>query len=90
MDAITQLLMGSYDFALNANFICNIFVLSVFLEFISVFVANCSAIGRQIIMMGLIFAILFFIGLWFLADFAEKYYTGQLYFKKKKKEDEVQ
>ena len=47
MDAITQLLMGSYDFALNANFICNIFVLTVFLEFISVFVANCSAIGGR-------------------------------------------
>lgn len=46
MDAITQLLMGSYDFALNANFICNIFVLTVCLEFISVFVANCASIGR--------------------------------------------
>lgn len=47
MDGITQILMGSYDFALNANFICNIFVLAVFLEFISVFVANCSAIGGR-------------------------------------------
>lgn len=47
MDSITQLLMGSYDFALNANFICNIFVLAVFLEFISVFVAHCSALGGR-------------------------------------------
>lgn len=47
MDSITTLLMGTYDFALNANFICNIFVLSVILEFISVFVAHCSALGGR-------------------------------------------
>lgn len=45
MDSITQLLMGSYEFALNANFICNIFVLVVILEFISVFIAHCSSLG---------------------------------------------
>lgn len=41
-------------------------------------------------MAGLIFAIIFFIGLWWLSDLLEKYYTGQLYFKKKEKEDEVE
>lgn len=47
MDAITQLLQGSVDFALNANFICNLVLFTVVMEGISVIVGHLSTVGRQ-------------------------------------------
>lgn len=35
-------------------------------------------------MLGLFFSIIFFVVLWGLSDLAEKYYTGQISFKRKK------
>lgn len=46
MDAITTLLMGEAAFELNANFICNLVVLTVFMEGLSVAIGHIASIGR--------------------------------------------
>lgn len=46
MDGITAMLMGEAAFELNANFICNLVVLTVFMESISVAIGHISSIGR--------------------------------------------
>lgn len=46
MDGITQMLLGSTEFALNANFICNLMVFCIVIESVSVIVGHLASIGR--------------------------------------------
>lgn len=46
MDGITALLLGETAFNLNANFICNLIVLTVFMEAISVAIGHMAGIGK--------------------------------------------
>lgn len=46
LDGLTQLLMGSTSFDLNANFICNVIVLCVILESVSVAIGHIASVGK--------------------------------------------
>lgn len=46
MDAISNILMGSNEIILNANFICNLMVLTIFIESISVCIGNLATVYK--------------------------------------------